>query len=342
MIQTNVDLSLLNSFGVSALATSFAAIHEAADITTVLERAEQPPALILGGGSNILLLGDIHGLVLQNKINQLRIIEESDTSVIVQVGGGMNWHDFVLWTLSQGYGGIENLALIPGTVGAAPMQNIGAYGVELQDVFVRLSAFDLHHGKERIFEHADCLFGYRTSIFKTEPNKGKFFLTSVAVRLTKRNHRLRTDYGAIQSVLQQQKVTNSSPADIAAAVIEIRRSKLPDWQQLGNAGSFFKNPVIPTTEAEQLLEQFPDMPHYPTGEDLTKLPAAWLIDQCGWKGKRDGAVGCYHRQALVIVNHGGASGKEILSFSQGIQDSVEERFGIRLEREVNAIGSINE
>ncbi|MEL6659956.1 MAG: UDP-N-acetylmuramate dehydrogenase, partial [Bacteroidota bacterium] len=224
---------------------------------------------------------------------------------------------------------------------AAPVQNIGAYGVELKDVFVALRAFDLQSGTFRQFDLRECDFGYRHSLFKQADVKGRYLITKVQLELTTANHHLNTNYGAISTLLEQAKVDHPTPADIARAVIEIRRSKLPDWRQLGNAGSFFKNPIIPMEQYQNLRQQLPDVkiPAYPAGEDKMKLAAGWLIDQCGWKGKRNGPVGCYEKQALVIVNHGGATAKDILALSQQIVADVQHKFGVQLEREVNAIFS---
>jgi UDP-N-acetylmuramate dehydrogenase len=285
----------------------------------------------------VLLLGSIDGLVLHNAIPGIEIVAEQGNEVIVRAGGGVVWHELVLWSLRHGLGGLENLALIPGSVGAAPMQNIGAYGVELKEVFERLEAIELSTGQLHTFGPADCAFGYRDSFFKQD-GRGRFFLSHVCLRLTRRQHRLNTSYGAIQSVLSAQGIPHPSPARVAAAVIHIRRSKLPEWTRLGNAGSFFKNPLVDYAAYEQLQARYPDMPAYPQPDGQVKLAAGWLIDQCGWKGKREGAVGTYPQQALVIVNYGGATGGEILSFSEKIQAGVAERFGVHLEREVNTAG----
>lgn len=341
LIQENQSLQHLNTFGVDAIASFFTKITREEELEHIQEAIESHPTLILGGGSNLLLPKRIEGLVLYNCIKGVAISRHLHNEVVIEAGGGMNWHELVLWTLQQGLGGIENLALIPGTVGAAPVQNIGAYGVELKDVFESLRAYDLKEGKFVEFTAVDCRFGYRHSAFKEIENKGRYLITKVRLKLTARQHQTNTSYGAIQNVLTAKGVSSPSPLDIAGAVIEIRRSKLPDWRQLGNAGSFFKNPIITSAQFKILEERMEgvSVPSYPAGEDLVKLAAGWLIDQAGWKGKRSGAVGCYEKQALVIVNHDGANGEEILAFSQSVQADVHAKFGIQLEREVNAIGS---
>ena len=342
LIQENKSLRHLNTFGLESQADRFLAVQTEDELSTHKAIIQETSTLILGGGSNLILPAKLKRLVLFNQIKGVEIKQRTHDTVLVEVGGGMNWHEFVLWSLAQGYGGIENLALIPGTVGAAPVQNIGAYGVELKDVFVSLRAFDLQTGKFQTFMLEDCDFGYRHSLFKRADMKGRFLITKVQLELSTTNHTLNTSYGAISTLLEQAKVEAPTPADIARAVIEIRRSKLPDWRQLGNAGSFFKNPIIPTNQFEELRQRMPEVkiPAYPAGEGQKKLAAGWLIDQCGWKGKRDGAVGCYEKQALVLVNHGGATSEDVLAFSHKITADVVHKFGIQLEREVNAV--INE
>lgn len=336
------DLRHYNTFGISIQADQFAELTEPDQLGPMLDAAGQAPALILGGGSNILLLGDIPGWVLHNAIRFIDVHRETSEEVVIKVGGGLNWHQLVLHSLRQGWSGIENLALIPGTVGAAPIQNIGAYGVELEAVFEQLEAIELATGQRQTFGPADCQFGYRYSCFKDPAMKGRFLITAVYLRLRKSRPELRTEYGAIQQQLSTWHIADPTPADVAAAVIEIRRSKLPDWLQLGNAGSFFKNPLVSAQKAAELQQVFPNIPAYPQGTGKVKLAAGWLIDQCGWKGKREGKVGCYEKQALVIVNHGGASGQEVLAFSDRITKDVEDRFGVQLEREVNTVGALTE
>lgn len=338
-LHQDFDLQPFNTFGVPCRAEFFAVIHSADELMSVV--AQSPPDVpirLLGGGSNVLLPAHLPGVTILNQQAGIQIFQETHDEVVIEVGGGMNWHHLVLWTLRQGYGGIENLALIPGTVGAAPIQNIGAYGVELQDVLDRVHAIELATGQERIFDNRACDFGYRKSYFKKKENAGKFYLSKILLRLKKRDYLLKTSYGAITSQLASWQISSPSPMDVAAAVIEIRRSKLPDWQQLGNAGSFFKNPVISPERWERLKNRHPNAPSYPAPHEQIKVPAGWLIDQCGWKGKKVGSVGCFEHQALVIVNHGGATGEDIHAFSKVVARSVYEEFGIQLEREVNWLG----
>lgn len=339
MIQENKSLRHFNTFGVASTAQNYVEVSSEAELSPLQSLLQSQPTLILGGGSNMILPETVPGLVLHNRIGGIQVMQTRHNEVVIAVGGGTNWHQLVLWTLQQGFGGIENMALIPGTVGAAPVQNIGAYGVELKDVFEGLTAYDLHEGQLVEFSPADCAFAYRHSIFKTAGAKGRYLITRVRLRLTTHEHDLRTSYGAIQAVLEEKGISSPTPMDIGAAVIEIRRSKLPDWRQLGNAGSFFKNPIISTADFEALQKRLEGIkiPAYPAGEGFVKLAAGWLIDQSGWKGKKIGPVGCYEKQALVIVNHGGATGEDILSFSKKVMADVEEKFGIALEREVNAI-----
>lgn len=339
LIHENYSLRHLNTFGISAIAHQYAAISSEDELAQLHPEIKGRNTLILGGGSNLILPDVVSCLVLHNQIKGVRIIRQLHDEVIIEAGGGINWHELVLWSLQQGLGGVENLALIPGTVGAAPVQNIGAYGVELKDVFESLRAFDLQEGIFREYSGSDCEFAYRHSIFKTPAVKGRYLITRVRLKLTNRSHRLNTSYGAINTVLQEKGISSPTPADIAGAVIEIRRAKLPDWRQLGNAGSFFKNPIIPLTQFDELKKELgrTDIPSYPAGSTQVKLPAGWLIDQCGWKGQERGAVGCYEKQALVIVNKGGATGAEILAFSKVLVQDVHAKFGILLEREVNSL-----
>ena len=341
LIQENQSLQHLNTFGLASVASRFLSVQQEEDLIQHQSIIAKTSTLILGGGSNLILPPGVKGLVLYNQIKGVEVVRRTHDTVTVEIGGGTNWHQFVLWSLKQGYGGVENMALIPGTVGAAPVQNIGAYGVELKDVFVGLRAYDLEKGEYRNFTAKECTFAYRHSFFKTPAAKGRYLITKVQLELTTENHHLNTGYGAISNLLEQAKVSQPSPADIARAVIEIRRSKLPDWRQLGNAGSFFKNPIIPEEQYEQLRQDMPalSIPAYPAAEGYRKLAAGWLIDQCGWKGKRDGAVGCYEKQALVIVNHGGATSLDVIAFSERIAADVQAKFGIQLEREVNALAS---
>jgi UDP-N-acetylmuramate dehydrogenase len=308
-----------------------------------------PPVIVLGGGSNVLLLGDIEGTVLINAIGGIDLVDEDEDYLYVTVGAGVNWHGFVEHCLDRDWAGVENLSLIPGSVGAAPMQNIGAYGVELKDVFFQLEAYDLKDGKIKLFTLNDCRFGYRDSVFKQEL-KNRFILLTVTF-LLRRVPVFHTGYGAIREELEK---TGAQPGirAISEAVIRIRTAKLPDPAQIGNAGSFFKNPVIPNEQYDDLKTKFPDIIGYPDragGEathpggptdathGTTKLAAGWLIEQCGWKGYRRGDAGVHARQALVLVNYGHATGREIYDLSEEILKSVQQKFGVTLEREVNII-----
>jgi UDP-N-acetylmuramate dehydrogenase len=256
--------------------------------------------------------------------------------VHITVNSGENWHEFVLWCISQGFGGVENLSLIPGNVGTCPIQNIGAYGVEVKDTITKVEALEIETGKLLTFSNAECQFGYRNSIFKNEA-KGKYILTSVSFQLTKNQHQLNTSYGAIETALQENKITNPTIKDVSDAVIAIRKSKLPDPKEIGNSGSFFKNPLIPTNQFLELQEKHPAIPYYKISETETKVPAGWLVEQCGFKGKRFGDAGVHKKQALVLVNYGNASGKEIYKLAQNIQQTIFDTFKIALEIEVNII-----
>lgn len=317
-----------------AKAENFVSVRSEEDLLAALELPMEPK-MILGGGSNLLLTQDLPGLVIKNDLPGKTMVREYQNTVHVAAGGGENWHQFVLWCIENGWGGIENLSLIPGTVGAAPIQNIGAYGVELKDVFLRLEAFDLKTGKKKIFRAADCRFGYRDSVFKKKW-KGKYLISKVFFRLQKKA-KPQTSYGAIQAILAERGIKKPSIQDISQAVIHIRQSKLPDPATLGNSGSFFKNPEISKRAFQQLQRQYPNAPHYVLANGKVKVPAGWLIEQCGWKGKRVGNTGAHARQALVLVNYGGATGKEVFALAQQIIKSVEQKFAIALHPEVNVL-----
>jgi UDP-N-acetylmuramate dehydrogenase len=291
------------------------------------------PLHILGGGSNLLLTQNLLGLTIKNEIDGIEIMLENEHEVLVKVGGGVVWHQFVLWAVANGLGGIENLSLIPGTVGASPIQNIGAYGVELKDVFHSLDAYDLGTGEPCTFHQEECQFGYRDSVFKREL-KGKFFIVNVNFRLQK-HPKTNTAYGDIQRILQEWEIAKPTISDVSNAVIHIRQSKLPDPAVIGNAGSFFKNPELEPADFQRFKEKFPEAPNYPQADGRVKLPAGWLIEQAGWKGERIGDAGCHAKQALVLVNYGEAKGEEILALAEKIQASVLEKFGIALTPEVN-------
>ena len=335
VIKKNLSLQSYNTFGLSVKATNLIRIHAEQQLKTVLKLPYQP-IFILGGGSNMLLTKDIEGLVLKNEILGIKVLKKNKHTIDLKVGGGENWHTFVLWCIQHGYGGIENLSLIPGTVGASPIQNIGAYGVELKDVFIKLDAIEIATGKKKVFTKADCQFGYRDSIFK-KILKGQYFITAVYMRLTHQAHQLNMDYGAIKTILAKRKIDNPSIKAISDAIIHIRSTKLPDPAELGNSGSFFKNPKISRSQFEQLQKRFPNIVFYDLPNNQVKVPAGWLIEQCGWKGKRVGNTGAHAKQALVLVNYGGATGNEIKALAYDIVDSVQERFGIKLTPEVNII-----
>lgn len=333
-IEAKKSIQQLHTFGTDTLVALYQPIHTVANLQELLPIKSS--FLILGGGSNLLFTNrKFDGLVLHNQIKGIEVEEEDDTHVILKVGGGENWHDLVLYTIINDFGGIENLSLIPGTVGAAPIQNIGAYGVELKDVFHKLEAVNLETGEVEQFDAPTCQFGYRNSVFKQEL-KGKYFITQVYFKLTIDEHQLQTSYGVIQQELDKQ---GQLPAvdTISRAVIAIRQSKLPDPKKVGNAGSFFKNPIIPITQYQNLKEKYPSMPSYTVSDTMVKVPAGWLIDQAGWKGYRKGDTGVHPNQALVLVNYGNAKGVEIWALAQQIQQDIKDKYDIELEVEVNVI-----
>ena len=333
MIQRNAQLKGYNTFGISAIASGFGTFQSVEELRTLLkERTAFNNLLILGGGSNILFTKDVDALVLRNEITGIEVVEETPDFVILKAGSGVVWHDFVMHTVDNNLGGIENLSLIPGSVGASPMQNIGAYGVEIKDVFESLEAVNIETGEMRTFTAQDCKFGYRESVFKQEL-KNQFVITHVSYRLSK-NPVLQTSYGAIKDELAAQG-NEPSIKNISDAVISIRNSKLPNPKDLGNAGSFFKNPVVTTDFANNLATQYPDMPKYPQADGSMKLAAGWLVEQAGWKGKRVGDCGVHVKQALVLVNYGAATGNEIYHLSSAVLQAVKDKFGVELEREVN-------
>ncbi|MCG8332556.1 MAG: UDP-N-acetylmuramate dehydrogenase [Chitinophagales bacterium] len=334
--QHNISLAPYNTFGLDTKANALIVIDSEAHLVDILSELEDKNVFILGGGSNILLREHVKVPVLKNEIRGKEIIQREANTAILRAGAGENWHELVCWSLEQGLGGLENLSLIPGTVGAAPIQNIGAYGVELKDVFYELEAIELASAKKCTFKAEECSFGYRDSVFKNAL-KGLYFITHVSFRLTTSKHFINTSYGAIQTVLAEKKINNPGPKDISEAVIEIRTSKLPDPAQIGNSGSFFKNPIISAEHFKQIENNYPSAPHYPLADGQVKVPAGWLIERCGWKGKRIGDAGTYHKQALVIVNHGNATGQEIWDLAQQIIEDVEKEFSIRLQAEVNVI-----
>lgn len=337
-IEHHKNLSPFNTFGIEAKAANFCIITDIEDVQELItNKSLINNRLILGGGSNILLTKDFEGIVIKNEIFGKKIISQNKHHAHIKVGAGEIWHDFVLWCIENKYAGIENMSLIPGSVGASPMQNIGAYGVEIKDVFYELEAIDLSNGNIRTFNKEECKFGYRESVFKNI-YKDQYLITSVTYKLNK-TPTFNTSYGAINKELERMKVIQPSIKDISDAVISIRSSKLPDPKKIGNSGSFFKNPVINNSEFEPIKTKFPNIASYPAGETQTKVAAGWLIEQTGWKGKTlaNGTYGVHKNQALVLVNYGGASGKEIYDLSSDIISSVKEKFGIELQREVTIL-----
>lgn len=332
--QKHVSLRPFNTFGIEAEARHYCEIHSVSDLQAIARQQGDEPMHILGGGSNVLLTGPVQGRVLHIRIPGRRIEAVSGNTALVAAGAGENWHDFVQWCLAQSLGGLENLSLIPGSVGASPIQNIGAYGVELKDVFHSLEAVRLSDGELVTMDAADCAFGYRDSFFKRE-GKNRYAIVKVYFQLTTSEHRLRLDYGAIRDTLKDMNIAHPDIHDISRAVIQIRQSKLPDPALIGNAGSFFKNPETEADTWQRLSELHPGIPHFPLPDGRVKIPAGWLIEQCGWKGFREGDAGCYNKQALVLVNYGQATGQEILALARRIAASVQERFGIVIEPEVN-------
>ena len=333
-LQQNISLKPYNTFGIDVNAHSFIEVTNQSQLKTVLEN-NTLPLLILGGGSNILLTKDFDGLVIKNNIKGIEVVEEDDNSVTLRVGAGENWHQFVLDCIKNDFCGIENLSLIPGNVGASPMQNIGAYGVEVKDVIIKVEAVSLKDFSLRDFDNKECAFGYRSSIFKTS-EKDNYFISAVIFKLTKQPS-LNTSYGAIDGELEARGIDNPTIKDVSDAVIAIRQSKLPDPAQIGNSGSFFKNPVVSEEIRNSVLEKNNDAPNYPQPNGTFIMAAGWLIEQCGWKGKKLGNYGVHDKQALVLVNHGGAKGGEIYQLSEDIITSVQQKFNITLEREVNIL-----
>ena len=335
-IHTNFSLKNFNTFGIEAKARQFVAVASVAELTSVLKQHQDDKKFILGGGSNMLLTQDIDALVIHIDLKGKKVIQENEDYVWVECQAGENWHEFVLWTLAQNYGGLENMSLIPGNVGTTPVQNIGAYGTEIKDTMTSCEAVKIDTFETKTFSNADCHFGYRESIFKQDV-KDQYIITSVVFQLTKRNHKINTAYGDIQSELAKNGIENPTIQDVSAAVIAIRKSKLPDPKELGNSGSFFKNPILLKSDFEKIHVQFPNMKYYDVSETEVKVPAGWLIEQAGFKGKRFGDAGIHKNQALVLVNYGNATGQEILAVSKDIQKTIYEKFGIQIEAEVNVI-----
>jgi UDP-N-acetylmuramate dehydrogenase len=338
MLQQNVDLFPYNTFGLHAHAKLFTTIPSVEESSALFasDTFRKQNHLILGGGSNILLTKNFDGLVAKVEIEGKDIVDEDDSSVTLRVGAGENWHQFVMYCVDRNYGGIENLSLIPGTVGAAPMQNIGAYGIEIKKNILSVEAVEIATGDVRYFDNDACQFGYRESIFKQEL-KDQFLISSITLRLTKKDHQFNISYGAIDETLKKLGSQTLSIKAISDAVIYIRSSKLPDPSRIGNAGSFFKNPSIQADLMDFIKKDFPTIPSYPSTDGLVKIPAAWLIEQCGWKGKTFGNIGVHQHQALVLVNYGGGEGEKIWELAMKIKMSVKEKFNITLQPEVNVI-----
>lgn len=335
MVEQNISLKPFNSFGIDVKAGYFSSFSSTNDLSSLFKEYLGVPFLIIGGGSNLLLTQDFDGIVLKNEISGKTIVEETSDSVLVKVGGGENWHEFVLWAVEKGYGGIENMSLIPGSVGASPMQNIGAYGVEIKNVFDHLFAYHIETGETHRFSLEECHFGYRESVFK-RALKNQYIITEVCFRLEK-NRKVNTTYGAIEQELQKMGISSPSIKDVSNAVVAIRQSKLPNPIELGNAGSFFKNPVVEESLANTILEKYPEAPVYPAENGKKKLAAGWLIEQAGWKGKTVGTCGVHKLQALVLVNYGGSTGQQIYDLSTAIISDIQVKFGVTLEREVNIL-----
>ena len=356
-LDQKVSLKAFNTFGMEAEARYFVEAKTHSEVLTLLNYRHMihMPIFFLGGGSNVLFTRDFPGIVIRINSKGIAIREQDENHVLVTAEAGENWDEFVQHCVSQGWAGLENLSLIPGTVGAAPIQNIGAYGVEVKDAIDSVQVVEINSGKQRRYSNVDCDFGYRDSIFKREL-KGKVIILNVTFRLAKvavsgsegvtkslshkvtKPHALRLDYGDIRGELERNGVVDPAIGDVREAVCNIRRRKLPDPAEIGNAGSFFKNPVISEKLLVSLLEKFPGLPSYPQADENLKIPAAWLIEQCGWKGYRNGDAGVHPNQPLVLVNYGTATGQQILNLANQIMDSVQQKFGIRLETEVNVIG----
>ena len=336
VIKKNISLKAYNTFGIDVKASRFVSIASLYELKQLLN--SEKDFFLISGGSNLLLTRDIERLVVHINIQGISIDHEEENTVDLTVNAGENWHEFVLWCISENYGGLENLSLIPGNVGTSPIQNIGAYGVEVKDCITKVEALEIATNKLVSFSNEACNFGYRNSIFKNEV-KGKYILTSVSFRLTTKNHQLTTSYGAIENELAVQKIKIPTLKNISDAIIRIRKSKLPDPKEIGNSGSFFKNPVISKKQVLRLQKENPSIPNYPVSETEIKVPAGWLVEQSGFKGKRFGDAGVHEKQALVLVNYGSATGIEIFQLAEKIQQTVFKKFEIALEIEVNVVAS---
>jgi len=335
-ILTHYPLKNHNTFGISAFANRFVAVHTVTELTEVLKENAGEKFFILGGGSNMLLTQDIDALVIHTDLKGKEVVWQDDNTVHIKAMAGENWHEFVLYCIDQGYGGIENLSLIPGNVGTTPIQNIGAYGTEIKDSMVSCEAINIATQQPVTFTNADCEFGYRESVFKGRL-KDKYIITSVTFGLTKTEHKINISYGDIAAELTKHNIVAPTLKEVSNAITSIRQSKLPDPKELGNSGSFFKNPIITIDEFDRICLVHPTMPHYTLDDTHVKVPAGWLIEQAGFKGKRFGDAGVHVKQALVLVNYGNATGQELLNLSKQIQDTVFKEFGIKIEAEVNVI-----
>ncbi len=334
MIQQNISLKKYNTFGLDVTAKQFITIHNVDELKKAIQIFPTKDFFVLGGGSNMLLTNDIAIPVLQLNLKGLRVIKQTDDYVWVEAAASEVWHNFVIWTIEHNFGGLENLSLIPGHVGTTPVQNIGAYGVEIKDTMISCKALNINTLEIKEFSNEDCQFGYRESIFKKEL-KNQYIILSVIFKLTKQNHVLHTDYGVILNELEKQHIVTPTIKDVSTAVISIRNSKLPDPAKIGNSGSFFKNPIVSTIAFEKIQKSYPNIPHYIINENEVKIPAGWLIETTGFKGYRIGDAGVHNKQALVLVNYGNAKGIEIKKLSESIQKEVFNIFNIHLEAEVN-------
>ena len=335
-ILQHFSLKNYNTFGIEAFAKQFVSVHSSEELAMILKQYSNENKFVLGGGSNMLLTKDIDALVIHLDIKGKKIVQEDADFVWVEGQAGENWHEFVLWTIENNFGGLENMSLIPGNVGTTPIQNIGAYGTEIKDTFVSCEAMRIDTQEIKTFDNKSCHFGYRESVFKNEV-KDQYIITSVVFKLTKRNHKINISYGDINAELAKNNITNPTLKDVSNAVIAIRKSKLPDPKELGNSGSFFKNPIVSKKAFEAIHAKFPEMKYYDVSETEVKVPAGWLIEQAGFKGKRFGDAGIHKNQALVLVNYGNATGQEILNVSKTIQETILSTFGILIETEVNVI-----
>ena len=335
-ILQHFSLKNYNTFGIEAFAKQFVSVHSSIELAMILKQFSNEKKFVLGGGSNMLLTQDIDALVIHLDLKGKKIVEEDADFVWVKGQAGENWHEFVLWTIENNFGGLENMSLIPGNVGTTPIQNIGAYGTEIKDTFVSCEAMKIDTQEIKTFDNKSCHFGYRESVFKNEV-KDQYIITSVVFKLTKRNHRINISYGDISAELAKNNITNPTLKEVSNAVIAIRKSKLPDPKELGNSGSFFKNPIVSKKAFEAIHAKFPEMKYYDVSETEVKVPAGWLIEQAGFKGKRFGDAGIHKNQALVLVNYGNATGQEILNVSKTIQETILATFGILIETEVNVI-----